>query len=393
MVPRIPYSTQCIDEADVAAVCDALRQPVITGGPWIERFEGAIAHYVGARYAVAVSSGTAALHIAAVAAGMAPGRRSITSCNTFVASANAAEYSGAQSHFADIDAASLNMTPATLAEECRRLGKVDLVVPVHFAGATCDMPAIQSIAREHGAMVIEDAAHALGGSYPDGAPVGSCKHSDMTVFSFHPVKTITTGEGGLVTTNDERLYRRLLRLRSHGINKLDDPLLHSDEAHTDGALNAWYYEMQELGFNYRLTDIQAALGLSQLSKLERILVRKRILALQYDDLWGKQRIVRSTQTVSRHSSGLHLYVVRIPFDELAISRTTLIRRLKELGIGTQVHYIPCHYHPYYRARGFRKGRFPVAESYYRQALSIPFYFGLTDENQHFVVESIGRLLA
>jgi len=393
MVPRIPYSTQYIDDADIAAVVEVLRHPVITGGPWIDRFESAIARYVGARYAVAVSSGTAALHIAALAAGVGPGRVAITSCNTFVASANAARYAGADSHFSDIEPLTLNMSPAELEKECRRLGKVNLIVPVHFAGLACDMPAIQTIAQEYGAKIVEDAAHALGGRYPDdGGRIGNCRFSDMTVFSFHPVKAITTGEGGLVTTNDERLYRKLLRLRSHGINKLDDPLIDLKEARTGDEPNVWYYEMQELGFNYRMTDIQAGLGLSQFAKLERFLERKRTLAVRYDALWRDHRLVRPAQTQGRELNAHHLYVVRIDFRRAPITRTRLIRSLKELGIGTQVHYIPASYHPYYRALGFEKGRFPAAEAYYRETLSLPLYYGLSDENQRYVVESVSGLL-
>jgi perosamine synthetase len=252
----IPYGLHYLDEDDIQAVVGQLRRS-LTQGAAISEFEHALARYVGARYAVAVSSGTAALHLACAAAGVGPGDTVITSAMTFVASANCAHYVGARAAFTDIDPQTLNMDPADLERRCK--GGVAAIIPVHFGGLPCDMAAIRTIAKRHGAVVIEDASHALGAVYADAGRVGSCTHSDMAVFSFHPVKHITTGEGGLITTNDERLYRELLRLRSHGINKGDDPLLAEEHAFTDGKRNRWYYEMQELGFNYRLTEIQAPL--------------------------------------------------------------------------------------------------------------------------------------
>jgi len=255
----IPYGRHFLDEDDIEAVVRQMRDRTLTQGAAVDEFEQAVARYVGARYAVAVASGTAALHLACLAAGVGKGDTVITSAMTFVASANCAHYAGAKAAFADIDPHTLNMDPADLERRCGAAGGVAAIIPVHFAGLACDMAAIRAVAKRHDAVVIEDASHGLGGSGADGHRIGSCAHSDMTVLSFHPVKQITTGEGGMITTNDERLYRDLLRLRSHGINKGEDPLLREEHAYTDGKRNRWYYEMQELGFNYRLTEIQAAL--------------------------------------------------------------------------------------------------------------------------------------
>lgn len=278
----IPYGKHHVEEDDIQAVAAVLRGGVLTQGPAVEAFESAIAGYVGAKYAIAVSSGTAGLHLAAMVAGVGPGAALITSPITFVASANAGLYAGGRVVFADVDFGTVNMSPASLEKALADNSDVKAIVPVHFAGLPCDMLAIKSLADKAGAAVIEDAAHALGATYSNGSKVGCCENSLMTVFSFHPVKAIAAGEGGMITTNDETVYRRLLRLRSHGINKLNDPLLLSGQAYTDGVLNPWYYEVQELGFHYRITDIQCALGLSQLKKLDKFLERRRILVERYD---------------------------------------------------------------------------------------------------------------
>ena len=391
MTGPISYGRHYLDEDDIRSVVDVLRHGWLTQGPKVPEFEAAIAQRVGARYAVAVSNGTAALHIACAAAGVGPGDTVITTPNTFVASANCAAYLGATPALADIDPVTLNLDPGRLAQCCTRSNAVRAVIPVHFAGLPCDMPRIRDIANGQGARVIEDAAHALGAVYEDGSPVGNCRYSDMTTFSFHPVKMITTGEGGLITTNDERLYRDLLRLRSHGINKLDDPLLNAANAHTGSEVNAWYYEMQELGFNYRLTDLQAALGTSQLQKLDRFLERRRALARRYDAAWRDHPVVHPTQAGTRDRSSLHLYVVRIAFDRIGLPRQEFMKRLRAKNIIAQVHYIPVHYHPYYAQRGMCAGDYPVAEQYYEEALSLPLYYGLTDEEQAFVIESVTEL--
>lgn len=392
MNTRIPYGRHFLDEDDIQAVVDVMRHGWLTQGPKIAEFEEALAHHVGARYAVAVSSGTAALHMACAAAGIGKGHIAITSPNTFVASANCALYVGATPEFADIDPDTLNLDPVALEQRCHELGKVKAIIPVHLAGLPCDMPAIRRVADTMGAVIIEDAAHALGATCPDGNRVGNCAYSDMTVFSFHPVKVITTAEGGMVTTNNVTLYRDLLRLRSHGINKLDDPFLNPAHAFTDGEQNRWYYEMQEMGFNYRITDVQCALGLSQLGKLDRFLRRRRELALRYDRLLSELPHISPTQRAGRERSAHHLYVVRIDFDAVGRTRASFMGELFANGIISQVHYIPVHLHPYYRANGHADDRFPEAERYYGQALSLPLYYGLSDSEQDYVVSQLRRLL-
>lgn len=388
----IPYGRHFIDEDDVQVVAEVLRHGALTQGPKVAEFERAVAEWTGVRYAVAVSSGTAALHLACLAAGVGPGDHVVTTPNTFVASANCALYVGAQPQFADIDPETLNLDARALARKCVELGTVKAILPVHFAGLPCDMPAIREVAAAHRAVVIEDASHALGAVYGDGSRVGNCRYADMTVFSFHPVKIIAAGEGGMITTNSEDLYRRLLRLRSHGINKGDDKFLILENAGQDGVANRWYYEMQELGYNYRLTDLQAALATSQMRKLPAFLKRRRELTDEYDRAFQEHPRIRLTQTNRRDASSHHLYVVRIPFDRLKTSRGRLMQHLFEAGIITQVHYIPVPLHPYYQNRGYRIGSTPQAERYYQEALSLPLYVGLTCDQQQFVVETLQRFL-
>jgi UDP-4-amino-4,6-dideoxy-N-acetyl-beta-L-altrosamine transaminase len=359
----------------------------------VEAFEEAIARYVGVKYAVAVASGTAGLHLAAIAAGVGPGRALVTSPITFVASSNAALYAGGHPLFADIDPSTVNLSPVALAELLSRHHDVRAVVPVHFAGLPCDMPRIRAAAEDAGAVVIEDAAHALGARYPTGERVGSCAYSLMTVFSFHPVKAIAAGEGGMVTTNDERIYRRLLRLRSHGITKLDDPFEHPEQAAADGIPNPWYYEMQELGYHFRITDIQCALAVSQVRRLDEFLTRRRSLVSAYDTAFADHPHVRPAQCGGRDLSGHHLYVIRVNFDEAGITRGDLMRSLKARGIGTQVHYIPVPAHPVYRRLGLRPEDYPAAQHYYHEALTIPLYYDLTDAEQRFVIDTIRELVA
>ncbi len=386
---RLPYGQHFVDEDDIAAVVDVLRHGWLTQGPKVAEVEEALAGYVGARYAVAVSNGTAALHLACIAGGLKAGDTLVTSPNTFVASANCALYVGATPTFCDIDPETLNLDPASFERRCTEQGVPEAVVPVHFAGLPCDMIRIRRAAGR--AIVIEDASHALGAVYSDGTRVGCCAHSDMTVFSFHPVKMIAMGEGGMITTNNESLYRDLLRRRSHGINKGDDAYVYPSEAYSEGTANPWYYEMQELGFNYRITDIQCALGLSQLRKLPRFLARRRALSLRYDRLLAEVPHLTPTQTGGRGASSHHLYVVRIDFEAIGTTRGAVMHALREKGIVSQVHYIPVHTHPYYRKNGHAKASYPNSESYYRQALSLPLYFGLSDEDQDFVVTQLRAL--
>ena len=388
----IPYGKHHIDEDDIQAVVDVLRSGALTQGPVVEAFERAIAEYVGANYAVAVSSGTAALHLAALIAGVGPDKPLITSPITFVASANAALYAGGSVAFADIEPQTVNMSPMALRDALEKHPATRAVIPVHFAGLPCDMPTIKSLADDAGAEVIEDAAHALGASYPDGRRVGCCAYSHMTIFSFHPVKAIAAGEGGMITTNDESTYRKLLRLRSHGINKLDDPFQLPEQAQTNGVRNPWYYEMQELGFHYRITDLQCGLALSQLRKLDRFIARRRLLADRYDKSWSGMRNCRPAQTTGRDQSGHHLYVLRIDFDSIGLSRAQLMQELKSREIGTQVHYIPVPAHPHFRRLGFSPADYPHAQKYYREALSIPLFYDLTDEQQDHVISVLKELV-
>jgi UDP-4-amino-4,6-dideoxy-N-acetyl-beta-L-altrosamine transaminase len=388
----IPYGKHHIDEDDIQAVVDILRSGFLTQGPAVEAFEKAVAEYVGVKYAVAVSSGTAALHLAALAAGVGPSTSVVTSPITFVASANAARYCGGDVLFADIDPETINMSPDALREVLSRNSNVKAVIPVHFAGLPCDMISIKNLADNAGALVIEDAAHALGATYPNGKRVGCCENSLMTIFSFHPVKAIAAGEGGMITTNDEATYRKLIRSRSHGINKLDDPLLDKDQATTNGIIDPWYYEMQELGFHYRITDIQCALVLSQLKKLDTFINRRRVLAYQYDKTFTGRNQCSPIQIFGRPRSAHHLYILRINFDALKLGRSQLMLHLRSKGIGSQVHYISLARQPYYRALGFLPADYPNAESYYKEALTIPLFYDLSDEQQNQVIQAINEVV-
>jgi perosamine synthetase len=388
----IPYGKHHITEEDIQAVVDVLRSGALTQGPMVEQFEHAIAEYVGSRYAVAVSSGTAALHLAALVAGIGPGTTLITSPITFVASANAGLYAGGRVAFADINPETINMSPSALEVALRSNPDTKAVIPVHFAGLPCDMPAIKSLADKAGAAVIEDAAHALGATYPNGGKVGCCKHSLMTVFSFHPVKAIAAGEGGMITTNDERVYKRLLRVRSHGINKLDDSFILGEHAYTNGVQNPWYYEMQELGFHYRITDIQCALALSQFRKLEDFISRRRELVAHYDKAFAGLRNCRPAQISGRTLSGHHLYVLRINFDAIRKNREQLMRYLRDRDIGTQVHYVPVPAHPHYHKLGHFSEVYPNALKYYQEALSVPLFYDLSNHQQEYVIQSIRELI-
>jgi perosamine synthetase len=388
----IPYGRHFIDQDDIDAVTEVLRYGPLTQGPVVEHFEQAIAEYVGSKYAVAVSSATAGLHLAAVVAGVGPKTAIVTTPITFVATANAALYVGGDVRFADIDPITLNIDPDALEQVLSRETNVRAVIPVHFGGLPCAMDKIESVATRAGSVVIEDAAHALGATYPDGRRVGCCANSLMTVFSFHPVKLVAAGEGGVITTNDESVYRRLLRLRSHGINKSGDALIRGDLAKTGDLVNPWYYEMQELGFHYRITDFQCALALAQLKKLDRFLSRRRELAREYDRLFSSFKNLKPAQLSDRASSSLHLYVTRINFSAAGVCRAALMNDLRSRGIGTQVHYIPVTDHPVYSRLGNRTEDFPNCAGFFSEALSIPLFYGLTDQQQLHVVDSLRQLL-
>lgn len=383
----IPYGRQEISEEDIAAVCAVLRSDFLTQGPAIERFERAVADYCGARYAVAVSSATAALHIACLALDLGPGDLAWTSPNTFVASANCARYCGADVDFIDIDPISWNLSAALLAERLaearkqRRLPKV--LVPVHFSGQSCDMEAIGQLAREYGIAVIEDASHAIGARF-GGSPVGSCQYSDCAVFSFHPVKIITTGEGGIVVTNRDDLAARLLRLRTHGITRAAGLMTASNPG-------PWHYEQLELGYNYRMTDIQAALGASQMRRLDRFVTRRRELAVRYDAMLSDLPLQLPAQD-ARAQSSWHLYVVRLRLDKISRSHREVFEALRAADIGVNLHYIPVHLQPYYRALGFAPGHCLEAERYHGEAISLPLYPGLSAGDQDYIATTLRDLI-
>lgn len=388
--PVLGYGRQSIDQSDIDAVVSVLRGDFLTQGPAVERFEGALAERVGARHAVAVSSGTAGLHIACLAAGLGPGDRGLTAAVTFAASSNCLLYAGAETEFIDIDRDALCMAPAALEKRLASVPDTKAIIPVHFAGLAHASAEIRGLAK--GRVVIEDAAHAIGGKYAGGKPVGCGDFSDMSVFSFHPVKTITTGEGGAVVTNDDELARRLRAFRSHGIER-DPARFSSSETREGGRVMPWRYEQQMLGFNYRMTDFQAALGLSQLGKLDRFLERRRAIARRYDEAFSKLPHLRLSQSAPRDRarSGHHLYVALFDFRAMRITRTAFMTKLREHGIGSQVHYIPVYRHPYYAKRyGLMPAAFPEAENYYSGCLSLPFYPALTDEDVEHVVATVTK---
>lgn len=380
----VPYARQDIDAADIQAVVATLTSDWLTQGPAIERFEQAVAAYCGVKYAVAVNSATSALHIACLAAGLGPGDSLWTSPNTFVASANCGLYCGAAVDFVDIDAATYNMSVERLAAKLAGGKPPKVLIPVHFAGQSCEMAAIADLAKAHGITVVEDASHAVGGRYR-GEKIGACRHAAMTVFSFHPVKIITTGEGGMVLTNREDLYRRLLLLRSHGITR-DEQFM---EGETDGP---WYYQQIGLGYNYRITDIQAALGASQMARLDAFVARRQALARRYDAALAGLPLAVPWQHPDTYSA-YHLYVIRLQLDRLAKTRREIFETLRASGIGVNLHYIPVHTQPYYRRLGFAPGDFPVAEAYYREAISIPMYAALSDDDQDIVIARLREALA
>jgi UDP-4-amino-4,6-dideoxy-N-acetyl-beta-L-altrosamine transaminase len=384
----IPYGRQEITEADLEAVASVLRSDFLTQGPAVPNFEAAVAARVGAAHGVAVNSATSALHIACLALDLQPGDWLWTTPVTFLASANCGRYCGANVDFVDIDPRTYNMSPEALERKLKRAqaeGRLPkVVVPVHLCGQPCEMERIHELGARYGFRIIEDASHAIGGRYR-GEPVGNCRYSDITVFSFHPVKIITTAEGGMAMTNDPQLARRMERLRSHGMTR--DP---ADMTHApDGP---WYYQQLELGFNYRLTDVQAALGLSQLQRLESYVARRHEIARRYDALLAELPVVVPWQHPDGFS-GLHLYVVRLPVDGRHPGHGQVFESLRASGIGVNLHYIPVHLQPYYQALGFRPGDFPEAERYYREAISLPMYSSLTDAQQDQVVSGLRRALS
>ncbi|SFL82527.1 UDP-4-amino-4,6-dideoxy-N-acetyl-beta-L-altrosamine transaminase [Desulfomicrobium norvegicum] len=381
----IPYGRQEITQADIDAVVDVLRSDFLTQGPMVPRFEQAVTNHVGAEHAVAVNSATSALHAACLALGLGPGDWLWTSPITFVASANCGPYCGAKVDFVDIDPRTYNLCPNALAkklEQAEREGRLPkIVIPVHLCGQPCNMTAIHALGERYGFKIIEDASHAIGGKFR-GEFIGNCRYSDITIFSFHPVKIITTAEGGMATTNDARLAERMSLLRSHGITR--DPGLMTHEP--DGP---WYYQQIDLGFNYRMTELQAALGVTQMKRLDEFVARRHALARCYDEMLAELPVVTPWQHPDSYS-GLHLYVIRLDPAQTGRRQLHVFESLRDQGIGVNVHYIPVHTQPYYRNLGFEPGDFPQAERYYAEAISLPMFHGMTEAQQDAVVEALRK---
>ncbi|MES2510093.1 MAG: UDP-4-amino-4,6-dideoxy-N-acetyl-beta-L-altrosamine transaminase [Pseudomonadota bacterium] len=379
----MPYGRQDIVQADIDAVTEVLRSDFLTQGPLVPMFEKAVSDYCGAYRAVAVNSATSALHIACLALGVGPGDLVWTTPITFVASANCARYCGAEVDFVDIDPQTYNLSAVRLAEKLERArvsGKLPkVVIPVHLCGQPCDLEAIHALSVEYGFRVIEDASHAIGGRYKN-EPIGNCRYSDITVFSFHPVKIITTGEGGMALTNDPVLANRMVRLRSHGITRDPAEMTHAPDG-------PWYYQQIELGFNYRMTDIQAALGVSQMKRLDQLVSKRHALAQNYDRLLQDFPVIAPWQHADSYS-GLHLYVVRLDLASINASHREVFERLRVAGIGVNLHYIPVYHHPFYAEAGFKAGDFPESERYYGEAISLPMYPALTEAQQQEVVQRL-----
>lgn len=383
----IPYGHQDINAEDVKAVTAVLQSDWLTQGPMVEKFETEIANYCKAKYGIAVCNGTAALHLACLALNIGPGDLVWTSPNTFVASANCALYCGAEVDFVDIDERTYNMNVAQLksklavAKQNNKLPK--LVIPVHFAGQPCDMQAIKKLADQYSFYIIEDASHAVGGEY-NKTKIGSCTHSDMTVFSFHPVKIITTGEGGMIMTNQTELQAKIRQLLTHGITKNSKLMQNQSEGD-------WYYEQQDLGYNYRITDIQCALGLSQFKRLDDFVKNRRELKARYDAGLKDLPLILPYEAEYSYSP-YHLYVIQLQLDKINKNRKQVFNELRQAGIGVHVHYIPVHTQPYYQKLGFNKGDFPVAEQYYQAAITLPLYYGLTEKNQDYIIKTLHEIL-
>lgn len=383
MTTRIPYGRQDISEADIEAVVDVLRSDYLTQGPAVPAFERNIAKYCSVQHAVATNSATSALHIACLALGVGQNDIVWTSPITFVASANCALYCGAQVDFVDIDPSTYNMSVERLTEklaQAERLGKLPkVVIPVHLSGQSCEMASIYELSQEYGFKIIEDASHAIGGKYRN-EPVGNCRYSDITVFSFHPVKIITSAEGGMALTNDAELARHMQQLRSHGITRDPGEMTHDSEG-------PWYYQQIDLGFNYRMTDLQAALGLSQMQRLDQFVAKRHEIAQRYNHLLSGLPVKKPWQHPDSYS-GLHLYIIRLKLNHIDKTHRQVFDSLRAAGIGVNLHYIPVYTQPYYQNLGFKSGYCPEAEKYYAEAISLPMYPGLTEKPQDRVIEAL-----
>lgn len=375
----LPYGKQWLEEDDIQAVVDVLRGDYLTTGPTIAKFEQTVAHYVGAKYAVAFSNGTAALHGACFAAGIGEGDEVITTPLTFVASANCIRYVGGTVVFADIDEQTYNIDPVEI--EKKITPKTKAIIPVHFTGQPVNLYAIHELAEKHNLVVIEDAAHALGATYKE-QKIGAL--SDMTMFSFHPVKHVTTGEGGVITTNSKSYYDKLLQFRSHGITR-DEQLLRENHG-------PWYYEMQFLGYNYRMTDIQAALGTSQMKKLDAFVVRRKEIVTAYNEAFGKLEEVITPNQLETTDSSWHLYILQLKVEQLNASRKEVFKALQQRNIGVNVHYIPVHTLSYYQELGYQKGSMPKAESLYERIITLPLFPAMTDQDVQDVIDAVQEVI-
>jgi len=383
----IPYGKQDINQADIDSVLAVLQSDLLTQGPQAPLFENIISEYCGAEFGVAVNSATSALHVACLALDLGKGDWLWTSPNTFVASANCGLYCGAKVDFVDIDPLTYNLSTEKLenklikAKKDNKLPKI--VIPVHFAGQSCNMKKIHSLSQEYGFSIIEDASHAIGGKYLDKS-IGGCQYSDITVFSFHPVKIITTAEGGLATTNDKELLIRMQLFRSHGVTR--DPELMDKKSEF-----GWYYQQINLGFNYRITELQAALGISQMERLDKFVAKRHTLQKRYNSLLNDLAVIKPYQDQDSYSA-LHLYPIQIDIDNISKSRQQIFDELRKNNIGVNVHYIPIHTQPYYQQMGFQEGDFPNAEAYYEKSLSIPMYSTMSIDQQHFIVDTMNNII-
>ena len=383
----IPYGKQDINHSDIEAVIAVLKSDFLTQGPQVPLFEKNVSNYCNAQYGVAVNSATSALHVACLALGLGKDDWLWTSPNSFVASANCGLYCGAKVDFVDIDPKTYNLSVEELkkkliqAKKDNKLPKI--VIPVHFAGQSCDMQSIHKLSKEFGFKILEDASHAIGGKYLD-KPIGGCQYSDITVFSFHPVKIITTAEGGLATTNQKELAEKMQLFRAHGITR--EPKLMTKK--TEGG---WYYQQVELGFNYRMNDLQAALGIAQMKRLDKFITIRHSLKQRYDELLKDLPLITPAQSSDSYSS-LHLYPVQLKLEQLSKAHNQIFDELRKNGVGVNLHYIPIHMQPYFQNMGFKKGNFPIVEDYYSRAISIPIYQGLTTELQDKVVKVLKDLL-
>ena len=395
---HLPYGSHQTDSDDMNSVAQIIRSDFLTTGPAVANFEHALAEKTGASHVVACSSGTAALHMAALAIGLGEGDVAIVPSVTFLSTASAVRMVGAEVEFCDVDPYSGLMRPEDLKEALSRVpsGKAKAVFPVHFAGQIPDMENISAIARENGLHVVEDSCHSLGSTYKgsgeDIFQAGSCRHSDIAVFSFHPVKTITMGEGGAITTNNRKIYEKLLILRNNGIEKNSDNFINKNKSKGKKIDNPWYYEMQELGYHYRITDIQCALGLSQLKKINRFLIKRKNLAKRYDIELKNLKNCKLIHEGMRDNSSNHLYILNINFKKLGTTRGKLMKSFEEREIGTQVHYIPVPSHPYFKSKNYSKANLPNSYKYYEGALSIPLYYDLSKKQQSHVINQVKKLI-